>query len=117
MGLGMSGFDRYAVTGEMAGVAPRTRRFSPRASVSWTVWAKAGPQRMRFHTVDVSPRGAKLRPRGLFLVGTALQLEFIKPDGRRLHVSGVVWRADADGIAVLFLGTIPPGFGEFGNRS
>ena len=40
MGLGMSGFDRYGVTGEMTDVAPRTRRFSPRASVSWTVWLR-----------------------------------------------------------------------------
>ena len=116
MGLGMSGFDRYGVTGEMTDVAPRTRRFSPRASVSWTVWAKAGQQRMRFHTVDVSPRGAKLRPRGVFSVGAALHLEFIKPDGQRLHASGVVWRADTDGIAILFLGTVPKGFDGLGHR-
>jgi len=25
-------------------------------------------------------------------------------------VSGVVWRIDSDGMAVLFLGTIPTGF-------
>jgi hypothetical protein len=85
--------------------------------VSWTAWATVGQQRMRFHTVDVSPRGAKLRPKGPFRVGTALQLEFITPDGGRLHVSGVVWRADADGMAVLFLGTIPRGSDAPGHRS
>jgi hypothetical protein len=94
-----------------------TRRISPRVGVSWTAWARHGQQRMRFHTVDVSPRGAKLRPRGPFQAGTSLQLEFIKPDGRRLHVSGVVWRVDADGMAVLFLGTIPQGFQDLGFRA
>jgi hypothetical protein len=103
--------------GNLAGTQPRTRRFSPRARVSWTVWTHHGQQRTRFHTVDVSPRGAKLRPKGPYRVGTALELEFIARAGGRLHVSGVVWRADADGIAVLFLGTIPKGFDALGHRS
>lgn len=95
----------------------RTRRFHPRARVSWTVWARQGRERMRFHTVDISPRGVKLRPKGLARVGTALDLEFITPDDKRLRVSGVVWRVDADGVAVLFLGTIPRGLEALGNRS
>ncbi len=74
------------------------------------VWGLVGQQRTRFHAVDVSPRGAKLRPRGLFPVGTPIQLDFIKPDGQHLHVSGVVWRIDSDGMAVLFLGTVPTDF-------
>ena len=100
----MMGFDGAA------GAGTRSRRFSPRASVAWTVWVRTGQQRMRCHTVDVSARGAKIRPRGLFQVGTPLQLEFIKPDGQRLRVSGVAWRAEADALAVLFLGTIPQAF-------
>ena len=76
--------------------------------MSWTVCARTSQQRMRFHAVDVSPRGAKLRPRGLFPVGAAIELEFTRPDGRRLPVSAVVWRAD--GLAVLFLGAVPAGF-------
>jgi PilZ domain-containing protein len=106
----MSGFDRYA--GPTAAV--RSRRLGERATLSCTVWVQAGQQRMRCHTVDVSARGAKLRPRGLFPVGTPLQMEFIKPDGQRLRVSGVAWRAEADALAVMFLGTIPPGFNEVG---
>ena len=93
------------------------RRFSQRAPVSWTAWAKAGQHRMRFHTVDISARGAKLRPRGPFRTGTALQLEFFKPDGQRLHVSGVVWREEADAIVLMFLGTVPKAFNEFGHRA
>jgi hypothetical protein len=112
----MSGFDRYAGPEKLVAVAERTRRASPRARVSWTVWARVGQERMRFHAVDVSPRGAKLRPRGGFPVGAAIELEFIKPAGRRLHVSAVVWRADSDGLAVLFLGSVPTGFGEAADR-
>jgi len=108
----MSGFDRYAGPSE----AVRSRRFGERATVSWTVWVQVGQQRMRCHTVDVSARGAKLRPRGLFPVGTSLQMEFIKPDGQRLRVSGVAWRAETDALAVMFLGTIPPGFNELGHH-
>jgi hypothetical protein len=100
-----------------AGTGTRSRRLSPRASVAWTVWVQTGRQRTRCHTVDVSARGAKIRPRGLFQVGTPLQLEFIKPDGQRLRVSGVAWRAEADALAVLFLGTIPQAFNELGHRS
>ncbi|HKW92912.1 MAG TPA: PilZ domain-containing protein [Methylomirabilota bacterium] len=112
----MAGFDRSAPAAELSVRHPRTRRFTARATVSWTVWASAGQQRMRFHTADASARGAKLRPRGPFPVGTALHLEFIKPDGQRLHVLGIVWRAETDGIAILFLGTIPTGFTELGYR-
>jgi hypothetical protein len=75
-------------SGELTNTHQRTRRFSPRARVSWTVWAHHGQQRMRFHTVDVSPRGAKLRPKGPFRVGTALQLEFITPEGGRSTCRG-----------------------------
>jgi len=28
-------------------------------------------------------------------------------------VSAVVWHADSDGLAVLFLGSVPAGFDEF----
>ena len=90
----------------------RTRRLSPRSRVSWTVWVQSGGRRLRCHTVDVSARGAKIRPRGLFQIGTALDLEFIKPDGRRRRVSGVAWRAEADATLVLFLGGVPQGFTE-----
>jgi hypothetical protein len=112
----MASFNRYAPTAEIIELPRRTRRFTTRATVSWTVWARIGQQRIRFHTVDVSARGAKLRPCGPFPVGAALQLEFIKPEGQRLYVSGVVWRADADGVAILFLGTIPRGLQGLGHR-
>ena len=101
----------------LAGVSARTRRATRRARVSWTAWARGAHERKRFHAVDISPRGVKLRPRGDFAVGAAIHLEFVKPDGRRIQVSGVVWRADSDGIAVLFLGAVPPGLDESGQRA
>jgi PilZ domain len=87
----------------------RTRRSNTRANVSWTVWARVRGQRVRFHTVDVSARGAKLRPRNDLQAGTPLTLQFVKPNGRPIRVSAMIWRVDADGLGVLFLGTTPEG--------
>jgi hypothetical protein len=36
------------------------------------------------------------------------------PDARPVRVSGVVWRVDSDGMAVLFLGGIPAGLAAQG---
>lgn len=88
----------------------RTRRHHTRAGLSWTVWAKAGGRRFRFHTVDISARGAKLKPRGELLPGSAVQLQFHSAEGRPVQVSAVVWRVDSDGLVVLFLGGIPHQF-------
>jgi hypothetical protein len=87
----------------------RTRRINRRANVSWTVFARVRGQRCRFHTVDVSTRGAKLRPRADLLPGTPLTLQFVKPNGRPVRVAAMVWRVDADGLGVLFLGSAPEG--------
>jgi hypothetical protein len=87
----------------------RTRRMNRRANVSWTVFAGVRGERLRFHTVDVSARGAKLRPRGDLQAGTSLTLQFVKPNGRPVRVSAMVWRVDADGLGVFFLGTTPDG--------
>jgi PilZ domain len=83
----------------------RTRRINRRANVSWTVFARVRGQRCRFHTVDVSVRGAKLRPRLDVLPGTSLTLQFVKSNGRRVRVAAMVWRVDPDGLGVFFLGS------------
>ncbi|MEX2221008.1 MAG: PilZ domain-containing protein [Candidatus Rokuibacteriota bacterium] len=82
-----------------------TRRANTRANASLTVWARVRGQRHRFHTVDVSARGAKLRPKGNLQAGVPLTLQFVKPNGRPVRVSAMVWRVDADGLGVLFLGS------------
>ena len=92
-----------------SGQHQRTRRSTRRAYVSWTVHARVRGQRLRFHTVDVSARGAKLRPRGDLQTGTSLTLQFVKPNGRPVRVEAMVWRVDADGLGVFFLGTAPDG--------
>lgn len=90
-----------AVTGQHQ----RTRRSNRRANVSWTVFARFRGQRLRFHTVDVSARGAKLRPRGELQAGQSLTLQFVKPNGRPVRVAAMVWRVDTDGVGVFFLGS------------
>jgi PilZ domain-containing protein len=85
----------------------RTRRNNRRANVSWTVFARFRGQRLRFHTVDVCARGAKLRPRGELQAGQSLTLQFVKPNGRPVRVEAMVWRVDSDGLGVFFLGTAP----------
>ena len=87
----------------------RTRRINRRANVSWTAFARVRGQRFRFHTVDVSARGAKLRPKGDLQAGTSLTLQFVKPNGRPVRVAAMVWRVDTDGLGVFFLGTTPEG--------
>jgi len=87
----------------------RTRRSNRRANVTWTVFARFRGQRLRFHTVDVSARGAKLRPRGDLQAGQSLTLQFVKPNGRPIQVTAMVWRVDPDGLGVFFLGTAPDG--------
>jgi hypothetical protein len=87
----------------------RSRRTNRRANVSWTVWARVRGQRVRFHTVDISPRGAKLRPKNDLQAGMPLTLQFVKPNGRPVRVSAMVWRVDADGIGVFFLGSAADG--------
>jgi hypothetical protein len=89
----------------VAGQHQRTRRINRRANVSWTVFAQVRGQRFRFHTVDVSARGAKLRPKGDLQAGQSLTLQFVKPNGRPVRVAAMVWRVDADGLGVFFLGS------------
>jgi PilZ domain len=101
--------ETMTATPAVTGLHQRTRRTNRRANVSWTVFARVRGQRFRFHTVDVSARGAKLRPKGNLQAGTPLILQFVKPNGRPVRVAAMVWRVDADGLGVLFLGSAPEG--------
>ncbi|HEY7204204.1 MAG TPA: PilZ domain-containing protein [Methylomirabilota bacterium] len=94
----------------------RSRRHHSRKDVSWTAWVKVGGRRLRCHTVDLSPNGTKLKPRAEMAPGTAVELQLQPPDGQALHVSGLVWRLDTDGMAVMFLRNIPVQFSASGTR-
>lgn len=83
-----------------------TRRLHPRKHVSWTAWVSVGKNRVRCHTVDLSANGARLKPRGDFRPGTPVDLQFQPPDGPLMQVAAVVWRVEADSMAVMFLRNI-----------
>lgn len=87
---------------------PRTasRRLHVRKHVSWTAWVTVGKTRVRCHTVDLSANGARLKPRGDFRPGTPCDLQLQPPDGPLMQVGGVVWRVEADSMAVMFLRNI-----------
>jgi hypothetical protein len=84
----------------------RSRRFHSRRSVSWTAWVKTGTRRLRCHTIDLSANGARLRPRGEMPPGTPIEVQLQPPDGPALDVAAVVWRVDADSMAVMFLRSV-----------
>jgi hypothetical protein len=57
--------------------------------------------------VDLSANGTKLKPRAEMPPGTAVEVQLHPPDGQAVNVSGLVWRLDTDGMAVIFLRNIP----------
>lgn len=83
-----------------------SRRLHVRKNVSWTAWVTAGKTRVRCHTVDLSANGARLKPRGEFQPGTPVALQFQPADGPMMEVAAVVWRVEADSMAVMFLQTV-----------
>jgi PilZ domain len=80
-----------------------SRRLHTRKRVSWTAWVKAGNRRIRCHTVDLSANGARLKPRGDIQPGTPVEVQLQPLDGHAMDVAAVVWRVDADSMAVMFL--------------
>jgi hypothetical protein len=88
----------------------RSRRHHSRKDVSWTAWVTAGSRRLRCHTVDLSANGTKLKPRAEMPPGTVVDVQLQPPDGHPVHVSGLVWRHDSDGMAVMFLRNLPVQF-------
>ena len=83
-----------------------SRRLHVRKNVSWTAWVTVGKTRVRCHTVDLSANGARLKPRGAFKPGTPVELQFQPADGPMMEVAAVVWRVEADSMAVMFLRNI-----------
>src|ERR1700741_4837681 len=82
------------------------RRRHPRSDVSWLVVVEAGKRRFLAPTVEISGRGARVRPREPPDIGTPAQLRFRPPDGSPFNVPALVWRPDSDGLAFLFMGDI-----------
>ena len=74
-----------------------------RSKVSWPVVVEVGDRIFHLETVDVTPAGAKLRPREPLEPGTLVLLHFRPPEGRSLDVRAMVWRADPDGLVFFFM--------------
>ena len=70
--------------------------------MSWSVLVQAGKNRYLSSSVDISTHGAKVRTKARLKTGTTVQLELVPPEGPPLRVAALVWRVDADGLALLF---------------
>jgi hypothetical protein len=70
--------------------------------MSWPVLVKVGTNRYLASSVNISTHGAKVRTKARLKTGTTVQLELVPPEGPPLRVGALVWRVDADGMALLF---------------
>ena len=78
------------------------RRQHPRIRETWPVIVKAGTNRYLARSVDISAYGTKVRTNARLKTGATVQLELVPPEGAPLRVQALVWRVDADGLALLF---------------
>src|SRR5215831_17989318 len=78
------------------------RRQHPRIRAAWPVIVNAGTSRYLARSVDISRYGTKVRTNARLKTGVTVQLELVPPEGSPLRVEAMVWRVDADGLALLF---------------
>lgn len=81
-------------------------------SVSWPVTVEAGDRQFELRTLNLSPFGAKVRLDERLEPGTPAHLRLHLPAGRPVDVEAIVWRADADGPALFFIGVESDGLPE-----
>jgi hypothetical protein len=70
--------------------------------VSWPVVVETGKRLFLLQAVDVSGRGAKVRPMERLGEGSIARLHFHPPNGSSFDVEAIVWRVDRDGLAFCF---------------
>ena len=80
------------------------QRRHPRANVRWPVVVEAGGRIFQLETVNISSRGAKVRPKEELEEGSLAELHFHPPGDGVFDVSAIVWRVDLDGLAFFFFG-------------
>ena len=83
-------------------VASRNRRQHPRTRVAWPVIVETMTHRYPCQIMDISTHGAKVMTSAPLQPGVVVRLQIIPPTGRPLRVGALVWRVDADGVAVFF---------------
>ena len=81
---------------------PRRPRRNARFNVSWPVVVEAGKRFFLLQAVDVSGRGAKVRPTERLDEGSVAQLHFHPPNGSSFDAEAIVWRVDRDRLAFYF---------------
>ena len=82
--------------------SPRQLRHHPRTDVSWPVVVETGKRLFLLQAVNLSARGAKVRPTERLGEGSLARLRFHPPDGSSLDVEAILWRVDLDGLAFCF---------------
>jgi hypothetical protein len=83
------------------------QRHRPRNRVSWPVTVQQGNRSLQGETLDVGPRGAKLRLDERLQEGELATLQIRPPQGGAMNVCAIVWRTDDDGPAFFFIDTVP----------
>jgi hypothetical protein len=87
---------------------PAEHRRLTRVAASWPVTVQSGDHRLHLQTVNLSRLGAKVGLHEplpeLLEVGRTARLRLEPPGAEPLEVEAIVWRADEDGPAFLFLG-------------
>ena len=78
------------------------KRQQPRTRVAWPNLNNYGRDRYLSRSVDISTHGTKVKTNARLQTGTAVQLEVVPPEGPPIRVGALVWRIDADGLALLF---------------
>lgn len=78
------------------------KRQQPRTRVAWPILINFGRDRYLSMSVDISTHGTKVKTNARLQTGTAVQLELVPPEGPPIRVGALVWRIDADGLALLF---------------
>jgi PilZ domain len=91
-----------AIAGRRGYEIPRRLRQHPRTNVSWPVVVECGKRLFLLQAVNLSARGAKVRPTERLGEGSVARLHFHPPDGSSLDVEAIVWRVDLDGLAFCF---------------
>jgi hypothetical protein len=66
------------------------------------VVVEAGKRFFLLLAVNLSARGAKIRPTERLSEGSLARLHFHPPDGSSLDIEAIVWRVDLDGLAFRF---------------
>ncbi|HET7876082.1 MAG TPA: response regulator, partial [Methylomirabilota bacterium] len=73
--------------------------------VAWPVLVDDGRRFVQAEAANISPYGVKLLLRDRLQLGAQVRLSFTPSERAPFDLEAIVWRLDADGPALIFLGT------------